>query len=183
MNTPNKLTVLRVILVPVFMAAMLAIPKNTAFITVSLVLFVTASLTDTLDGYLARKNGLVTTFGKFMDPLADKILTTAAYLVLLTMGRASVWAVMLISARESIVSGIRLVAAGSGKIIAASMWGKVKTVVQMFAIIAAFVVMYPICPEETGILITQILVWISAAITVISGADYLIKNLSVFKEI
>ena len=183
MNTPNKLTILRVVLVPVFLAFMLAIPKNSACITISLVVFIIASLTDTLDGHIARKKGLVTTFGKFMDPLADKVLTTVAYLGLLSMGRASVWAIMLILAREYMVSGVRLVAAGSGTIIAASIWGKVKTVFQMISIIVAFLVMYPLCPEETGILITHILVWASAIITVISGVDYLMKNTAVFKDL
>ena len=183
MNVPNKLTVLRIILVPVFMSFMLAIPKNPAYITVSLVVFVIASITDTLDGYIARKKGLVTNFGKLMDPLADKMLTTAAYLGLLSMGRASAWAVMLILVREFTVSGIRLVAAGDGKVIAASVWGKAKTIFQMVAIIASFLVMYPICPEGTSILLTQILVWLSAVITVISGVDYLIKNIFVFKEV
>lgn len=187
MNLPNKLTILRVILVPVFMAFMLAIPQNPApyiYITVSLLLFVTASLTDTFDGYIARKYNLITNFGKFMDPLADKMLTTAAYLGLLYMDRASVWAVMLILAREFIVSGIRLVAAGDGTIIAASVWGKAKTIFQMVSVIAAFLLMYesPICPAATGIVITHILVWISAAITVISGVDYTVKNLGVFKD-
>lgn len=164
------------------MAFMLAIPKNEAFVTVSLVIFVIGSLTDTLDGYYARKKNLITNFGKFMDPLADKMLTTAAYLGLLTMGRASAWAVMLILSREFMVSGIRLVAAGDGTVIAASIWGKAKTVFQMVSIIAAFLVMYPICPEDTGIFITQILVWLSAAITVISGVDYAVKNSEVFKD-
>ena len=182
MNIPNKLTVLRVILVPVFMAFMLAIPENTAYVTVSLIIFIIASLTDTFDGYIARKNNLVTNFGKLMDPLADKVLTTAAYLGLLSMGRASSWAVMLILTREFMVSGIRLVAAGNGTVIAASVWGKAKTIFQMVSIIAAFLVMYPICPYETGIFITQILVWISAVITVISGADYVAKNMAVFKD-
>ena len=138
MNIPNKLTILRVILVPVFMAFMLAIPENTAYVTVSLVIFIIASLTDTFDGYIARKNNLVTNFGKLMDPLADKVLTTAAYLGLLSMGRASSWAVMLILTREFMVSGIRLVAAGNGTVIAASVWGKAKTIFQMVSIIAAF---------------------------------------------
>ena len=99
------------------------------------------------------------------------------------MGRASVWAIMLILAREYMVSGVRLVAAGSGTIIAASIWGKIKTVFQMISIIVAFLVMYPVCPEETGILITHILVWASAIITVISGVDYLMKNTAVFKDL
>lgn len=182
MNTPNKLTILRMFLVPIFLAFMLAIPKNATYITISMVVFIVASITDTLDGYVARKNNLVTNFGKFMDPLADKMLTTAAYLGLLSMGRASVWAITLILAREFTVSGVRLVAAGGGMVIAASLWGKIKTVFQMISIIAAFLLMYPVCPEETGIIITEILVWISAVITVISGAEYVIKNLSVFKE-
>lgn len=187
MNTPNKLTILRVILVPVFMAFMLAIPKSNmdpVYITVSLALFVIASLTDTFDGYIARKHNLITNFGKFMDPLADKMLTTAAYLGLLCMDRASAWAIMLILAREFLVSGIRLVAAGDGTIIAASGWGKAKTIFQMVSIIAAFLLMYenPICPVDTGILITQVLVWISAAITVISGAEYTVKNIGVFRD-
>ena len=185
MNLPNKLTILRVILVPVFMAFMLAIPQSPApyiYVTVSLLLFVIASLTDTFDGYIARKHNLITNFGKFMDPLADKMLTTAAYLGLLSMGRASCWAIMLILTREFIVSGIRLVAAGNGMVIAASVWGKAKTIFQMVSITAAFLLMYPFCPQNTGILITNILVWISAVITVISGADYVIKNLEVFKE-
>ena len=184
MNIPNKLTVLRVILVPIFMAFMLAIPQNPVFITVSLALFVIASLTDTFDGYIARKQNLITNFGKFMDPLADKMLTTAAYLGLMVMGRASAWAIMLILSREFLVAGIRLVAAGDGTIIAASGWGKAKTIFQMISIIAAFLLMYenPICTVDTGILITQVLVWISAAITVISGADYAMKNIGVFKD-
>lgn len=117
-----------------------------------------------------------------MDPLADKMLTTAAFLGLMSFGRASAWAVMLILTREFIVAGIRLVAAGNGTVIAASIWGKMKTVFQMVAIIAAIIMLLPVCPPDTAVLITNILVWLSAAVTVISGADYVIKNIGLFKE-
>ncbi len=186
MNTANKLTILRVIMVPFFMAfLMLAlVPETTSTlnVTLALVLFCVASLTDTLDGYIARKYNLITNFGKLMDPLADKMLTTAAFLGLMAMGRGSAWAVLLILTREFIVAGIRQVAAGSGNVIAASIWGKMKTVFQMVAIIAAIILLYPICPEATAVLITDILIWLSAAVTVVSGADYVIKNIDVFKE-
>lgn len=182
MNIANKLTVLRIIMVPVFMAFLMLDILNPVYVGIALVLFSVASLTDTLDGYIARHYNMITDFGKFMDPLADKMLTTAAFLCLMHHGRASAVAVMLILAREFIVSGIRLVAAGKGNVIAASIWGKMKTVFQMVAIIAAIILMFPICPEPTAILITNILVWLSAVVTVISGADYVIKNIDVIKE-
>lgn len=182
MNTANKLTVLRIILVPVFMLFLMLNPTNPAYVITALVIFAAASLTDTLDGYIARNYNMVTDFGKLMDPLADKMLTTAAFLGLMSFGRASVWAVMLILTREFIVSGIRLVAAGRGDIIAASVWGKMKTIFQMVAIITAIIMLLPICPPETAEMITNILVWLSAVVTVISGADYVIKNAALFKD-
>lgn len=184
MNTPNKLTVLRMILVPFFMLFVMMGEGNATYTAIALVIFAVASLTDAIDGHLARKYNLITDFGKFMDPLADKMLTTAAFLALLELGRASAWAVMLILAREFIVSGIRLVAASGGKVIAASIWGKIKTIFQMVAIIAAIILLLPmpIIPTETAGLITQILVWISTVVTVISGADYVIKNFDLIKE-
>lgn len=182
MNIANKLTVLRMIMVPVFMAFLMLDISNPVFVAISLVLFVTASLTDTLDGQIARKYNMITDFGKFMDPLADKMLTTAAFLCLMHHGRASAVAVMLILAREFIVSGIRLVAAGKGTVIAASIWGKMKTVFQMVAIIAAILLMFPIFPQGVAVQISDILVWLSALVTVISGADYVIKNIDIIKE-
>lgn len=182
MNLANKLTVTRIIMVPFFMLFLMLDYTNPVYITASLILFILASLTDTLDGYIARNYNMITNFGKFMDPLADKMLTTAAFLALMSFGRASAWAVMLILTREFIVAGIRQVAAGSGKVIAASIWGKMKTVFQMAAIIAAIIMLYPICPEQAAVLITDILVWLSAVVTVISGADYVIKNIDIFKE-
>ena len=170
------------ILVPFFMAFMMIDITNISFIVIGLVLFIIASITDAVDGHLARKYNLITDFGKFMDPLADKMLTTAAFLVLMHHGRASAIAVMLILTREFIVSGIRLVAAGGGKVIAASWWGKIKTIFQMVAIIVAILLFLPIFPEATSVLITDILVWVSAVITVVSGYDYVAKNINLVKE-
>jgi len=182
MNTPNKLTILRIIFVPFFMIFLLINPENPVMVSIALGIFVIASITDTLDGQIARKQNLVTNFGKFMDPLADKMLTTAAFLALMTLERASIWAVMIILTREFVVLGVRLVAASEGIVIAASKWGKMKTAFQMVAVIAALLLMFPFCPNETGVLITHILVWLSAVITVVSGAEYVIKNINIFKE-
>jgi len=184
MNTPNKLTVLRMILVPVFMAFMLIDVKNIPLIITGLVVFIVASITDAVDGRMARKHNMVTDFGKFMDPLADKMLTTAAFLVLVHYGRASVIAVMLILTREFVVSGIRLVAACGGKVIAASWWGKIKTIFQMIAIIVAILLFLPIpfISEEVAKMVTEILVWVSAVITVVSGYDYVAKNIHLVKD-
>lgn len=182
MNIANKLTVLRIIMVPFFMLFLMLDITNPVYVITALVLFVVASLTDMLDGQLARKHNMITDFGKLMDPLADKMLTTAAFLGLMSFGRASAWAVMLILTREFIVSGIRLVAAGNGTVIAASIWGKLKTVFQMIAIIAAIILLLPVFPQDIAGCITNILVWLSAVITVISGADYVIGNFEVFKQ-
>ena len=178
MNLPNVLTLFRVAMIPLFVGAFLT-DGISDWITLSI--FAVAAITDALDGYIARKQNIVTDFGKLMDPLADKMLTTSAFLGLMSFGRASAWAVMLILTREFIVSGIRLVAAGEGNVIAASIWGKLKTVFQMVAIIASILLLYPIFSEQTSVLITDILIWLSAIITVISGADYVIKNLDVFR--
>ena len=174
MNTPNKLTVIRMVLVPVFMLFMGFC--NIGMQIAGLVIFIIASITDWLDGYLARRDGLVTNFGKFMDPLADKMLTTAAFLVLMDMGYVSAWVLLIILFREFLVSGIRLIAVGEGKVIAASIWGKAKTVSQMIAIIASFVLVIAPWFNEWDCLLINIMVWISTALTLISGADYLIKN-------
>lgn len=182
MNIANKLTVLRIIMVPFFMLFLMLDITNPVYITIALVLFIVASLTDTLDGQLARRYNMITDFGKLMDPLADKMLTTAAFLGLMSFGRASAWAVMIILTREFIVSGIRLVAAGDGKVIAASIWGKLKTVFQMVAIIASILLLYPAVPEETAVLITSVLIWLSAGVTLVSGADYVVKNFDVFRQ-
>lgn len=171
MNTANKITILRILLVPLFMAFFMMNMLGAA-----LIVFIIASATDGIDGYIARHYNQITTFGKFVDPLADKMLTTAAFLVLLHYGKVSAWAVMIILAREFVVSGIRLVAVSEGKVIAASIWGKLKTVSQMAAIIVAIFLMGMKITPEAAELITNILVWVSVALTVISGADYLWKN-------
>ncbi len=174
MNIPNKLTVLRMILVPVFMVVYMieALPYHTA---IAAVIFIIASLTDWLDGYLARKNNLVTNFGKFMDPLADKLLVTGALLCLMERDIVAYWVVMIIIAREFIVSGLRLVAVTKGIVIAAGKLGKLKTVVQLIAITAAIL--------NLPTLVVDILIYLSAFLTLLSGVDYLVKNRKVFLDI
>lgn len=172
MTVPNMLTLLRVVLVPVFMWALLS-----GFYIVAIVVFVVASLTDQLDGYLARKNNQVTTFGKLMDPLADKILTISALVCLLGIGADYVtsWIVMVIIARELIVTGIRQLAMGENTVIAASQWGKAKTVSQMVALIA--VMLDLIIPLRLGAFhLTFWLIALAVVLTVYSGIDYIVKN-------
>lgn len=175
MNTPNKLTILRIILVPVFMAFLMA--DSSMFQLVAMIVFIAASVTDWLDGYLARKNNQITSFGKFMDPLADKMLTTAAFLGLMHYGYVSAWALVIILAREFMVSGIRMAAAERGVVIAASMWGKFKTVAQMVTIIASILLIsIPLMPVGVTHVVISVMVWVSTGLTLISGIDYLVKN-------
>lgn len=171
MNLPNKLTVLRMILVPVFMVLMMF---SGVWQFLGLLVFIIASVTDWLDGYLARRDNLVTTFGKFMDPLADKMLTTAALLILMEKGFISSWVLLIVLGREFLVAGVRLAAVGEGKVIAASIWGKAKTVSQMIAIIASIILIN--IPNFDAYVIVNVLIWISTILTLISGADYLIQN-------
>ena len=168
MNTPNKLTLLRVVLIPVFMFFSLtsAVPFSNI---IALFVFVLAFFTDMLDGYLARKNNQVTNFGKIMDPLADKLLVTAAMLCMLSVDVISPWAVIIILAREFIISGIRIAAASEGQVIAASKWGKIKTVWQFIAFSVGILVW------KSNILV-DIVIWIAVALTIISGVDYMVKN-------
>lgn len=148
----------------------------------ALAVFIIASLTDMLDGQIARRCGQITTFGKFADPLADKLLTTAAFLIFMQRGLIDVWAIMIILLREFTVSGIRMAAAGEGEVIAASFFGKVKTVAQMIVIIAVIIIMtITSIPSETAAIVSSALIWISVIFTVLSGADYLIKNLHLMK--
>lgn len=167
MNTPNKLTLLRVILVPLFMVFMMYdwFPYSRLVATA---VFLLAFATDWLDGYLARKNNQVTNFGKIMDPLADKMLTTAALVCLNATGEVSAWVTIIILAREFIVSGVRIAAASEGNVIAASIWGKAKTMWQFIALTAM------LCIGKN--LVTDIAIWIAAVLTIISGVDYLVKN-------
>ena len=175
MNTPNKLTCLRVIMIPFFVFFMLTDAAGSAGKWIALVLFVGASLTDTLDGYLARRDNLVTNFGKFMDPLADKLLVCSALICFVDMHRMPTWVVLIIIAREFIISGFRLVAAEGGTVIAAGIWGKYKTAVTMITIIF----MIPNFGGAAVHMIEQIMIYLSLALTVISLIDYLIHNKSV----
>ena len=172
MNLPNKLTVARVILIPFFVFFLLNDSMNPYFKWVALAIFIVASLTDLLDGKIARKYNLVTDFGKFMDPLADKLLVCSAMIGLIELGRIEAWIVIVIIAREFIISGFRLIAADNGRVIAASYWGKFKTTFQMFMVIL-MIANLGMTPFP---LITQIIKWIALVLTIVSLVDYLIKN-------
>ena len=170
MNLPNKLTVVRMALVPFFVAALLLSMTNDSLKWVALALFVIASLTDFADGYIARKYNLITNFGKFMDPLADKILTISGMICLIELGRIPSWIVIIIVAREFIISGFRLVAAENGVVIAANYWGKFKTTFQMIMII----LMIMNIPQLQ--ILTDIVMWIALALTLISLWTYIMAN-------
>lgn len=174
MNTPNKLTVGRMILVPFLVLFLLTGWGGEANRYISLAIFVVASVTDWFDGYLARKNHLVTNFGKFMDPLADKLLVCSAMICLIELDRLPAWIVIIIIAREFIISGFRLIAAENGVVIAANYWGKFKTVSQMIMIILLLL-------HFNGIfvILEQIFIWLSLALTVISLLTYIWQNRSV----
>lgn len=178
-NLPNKLTMTRMILVPFFAAALLwQNGENHALRMLALVLFLIASYTDHLDGAIARKYQLITNFGKFMDPLADKLLVCSALICMVQLRQLSAWVVIIVVAREFIISGFRLVAAEQGTVIAASMWGKAKTVSQM-----ACIVMLIIAPQQQTLqLLTQALIALMTALTLISLLDYLLKNRQVLTE-
>ena len=173
MNVPNTLTIIRMILIIPFVILLL----NGADIP-AVIIFIVASLTDMLDGQIARKYNLVTNFGKFMDPLADKLLVCSALICLVEMERLSAWIVIIIIAREFIISGFRLVASDNGIVIAASYWGKFKTVFQMVMVV---VLMLNI-QNNIFQMIGTVLVWISLILTIVSLADYVIKNIDVLKE-
>ncbi len=175
MNLPNKLTMFRVILIPFFVLFMLVDITN-ADKWIALAIFIVASLTDLLDGKIARKYNLVTNFGKFMDPLADKLLVCSALICLVEMAKLPAWMVIIIIAREFIISGFRLIAADNGVVIAASYWGKFKTTFQMVMICLL------IADIEAINVLTMIIVWIALFLTVISLIDYLVKNKAVMKE-
>lgn len=177
MNTPNKLTLFRVVLVPFFICFLYA-DMNAA----AILIFAIASFTDFLDGHIARKNGIVTTFGKLMDPLADKILTISALVCFLELDVRflSAWMVVIIIARELMVTGIRLIALSENKVIAASWWGKSKTVSQLAAIIA--IMLDRIIPLDVfGVPLTAVLIAVMVLLTVYSGFDYVKKNFSLLE--
>ena len=177
MNLPNKLTVLRICMIPFFVAALLyegGASRNMRILAD--ILFIAASLTDLLDGKIARKYNLVTNFGKFMDPLADKLLVCSALICLIELGQLPAWVVIIIISREFIISGFRLVAADNGIVIAASYWGKFKTVFQMTAVILL------IFNIPSLALLTNIVLAAAVVLTVVSLADYIVKNRKVLTE-
>ena len=177
MNLPNKLTILRVILIPFFVVFMLFDITGTSDKWIALVIFCVASLTDMLDGKIARKYNLVTNFGKFMDPLADKLLVCTALICLTSMNRLNVIVVLVIIAREFIISGFRLVASDNGIVIAASYWGKFKTVSQMALIIVLIM-------DLGGVwnVVGTVLTWVALILTVVSLIDYIAKNKQVLTQ-
>lgn len=178
MNLPNKLTILRVLMIPVFLVFLLTDWGGSAGKWIALAIFILASFTDLLDGYLARKHNLVTNFGKFMDPLADKLLVCSAMICFVELGSLPSWMVIVIISREFIISGVRLVASDDGVVIAASYWGKFKTTFQMLMVcllIADF-------PGMLFQAINQIIIWIALILTVISLIDYIYKNKDVFNR-
>ena len=177
MNLPNKLTILRVILIPFFVVFMLFDITGAADKWIALVIFCVASLTDMLDGKIARKYNLVTNFGKFMDPLADKLLVCTALICLTSMNRLNVIVVLVIIAREFIISGFRLVASDNGIVIAASYWGKFKTVSQMALIIVLIM-------DLGGVwnVVGTVLTWVALFLTVVSMIDYIAKNKQVLTQ-
>ncbi|MGN0708831.1 MAG: CDP-diacylglycerol--glycerol-3-phosphate 3-phosphatidyltransferase [Anaerovoracaceae bacterium] len=179
MNLPNKLTIGRVIAVPFFIVCYLK-----EWFLAALIIFVLASLTDMLDGKIARKYDLVTNFGKIMDPLADKILVYSAFCLMIADGTVPAWMLIVILAREFLIAGMRTVAASEGRVIAADLSGKIKTVLQMFAVI---LIMLSFCIRETNVYpycqaISMVLLWSAVIMTIISGVEYITKNKDVFRS-
>lgn len=175
MNIANKLTILRIAMIPVFIYLLLE-----GYSVWALIMFAVASSTDFLDGYLARKYNLVTNFGKFMDPLADKLLVTSALVCFVQLGMLNAWVVIIILSREFIVSIFRAIAAAEGIVIAASWWGKSKTISQMIMVIVLLLNNYPF--ELIHLPVDQVLIYLATILTVVSGYDYIVKNKQVLKD-
>ena len=177
MNLPNKLTTLRVIMIPFFVFFLLwQNSENHTFRMIALALFIIASLTDLLDGKIARKYNLVTNFGKFMDPLADKLLVCSALICLIELNALPAWMVIIIISREFIISGFRLIASDNGVVIAASYWGKFKTTFQMVSVVLL------ILDIPALAFVTTICVWIALVLTIVSLVDYIYKNHKILTE-
>lgn len=176
MNLPNKLTILRTVMIPFFILFLYTDWFHGYDKIIAAVIFIAASLTDMLDGKIARKYNLVTNFGKFMDPLADKLLVCSAMICLVELGRIPAWIVIVIISREFIISGFRLIASDNGRVIAASYWGKFKTTFQMIMICLM------IANIEALSVLTAIVMWVALVLTVVSLVDYLMKNKDVLKD-
>mgnify|MGYP001374536382 CR=1 FL=1 len=178
MNLANKITIFRIILIPVFLACMLIDFQYNQYI--GAIIFIIAASTDALDGYIARKRKEITNFGKFVDPLADKLLTMAALVVLVEKGKIPALFVIIILTREFMITGLRTLAASDGVVIAASWWGKLKTVTQMIAIVLILLDNFPF--SKFNFPLDKIMLYIAVGITVISGIDYMIKGKHLFYE-
>lgn len=176
MNLANKLTLVRIIMVPVFMIFLLNKIPYGEYIAAAI--FILAALTDSLDGYIARKKNQITQLGKLMDPLADKLLIAAALISLVQMGRLSAWIATVIIAREFTITGLRSIAAAEGKVIAASIWGKLKTISQIIAIVAIILNNYPF--EIIGIPFDDIILWTAVGLTIYSAVDYIYRSKDLF---
>lgn len=178
MNLPNKLTILRMIMIPVFLVVLYIPGLGMAGNIAAAAIFILASITDFLDGKIARKYNIVTNFGKFMDPLADKLLVCSALIALVDFDKVAAWIVIIIIAREFIISGFRLIAADNGVVIAASYWGKFKTTFQMIMIILLILDLnYPF----SGV-VNMVVTYIALILTVVSLIDYIVKNYKIFIE-
>ena len=178
MNLPNKLTLLRVIMIPFFVFFMLINPDSTALRIIADLIFIAASLTDMADGKIARKYNLVTNFGKFMDPLADKLLVCSAMICLIQTHQLAAWYVIIIIAREFIISGFRLIAAENGLVIAANIFGKIKTTTQMIMI----VILVANLPFGWLQVLGEIFKWVALIMTILSLVIYIYQNIDVLKE-
>ncbi len=177
MNLANKITIIRILMIPVFLILLYVEFPFHEFITAAV--FIAAASTDSLDGYIARKLNQVTNFGKFMDPLADKLLVTSALVVLVEMDRVPALAAIIIISREFIITGFRVLAASEGLVLAASKWGKIKTVTQIIAIIALLINNFPF--RYIGVPADKIALYVSVITTLISGYDYISKNKELLK--
>ncbi len=185
MNLPNKLTLLRICMIPFFVV--FAKMGDFSYQVIAVVIYILACLTDMLDGKIARSRNLVTNFGKFMDPIADKLLVMSAMIVLTAQGRMPDWVCILMLAREFLVSGFRLVAVENGKVIAAGMLGKIKTVFQMLSTIAIMLLVSVNGPEASllgrpGYVLAYVLMYVAMVLTVVSGADYILRNRECIKD-
>ena len=178
MNLPNKLTILRMIMIPVFLVVLYIPGLGMAGNIAAAAIFILASITDFLDGKIARKYNLVTNFGKFMDPLADKLLVCSAMICLIQTGQLAAWIVVIIIAREFIISGFRLIASDNGVVIAASYWGKFKTTFQMLMVIVLILNIQMSFFQILGVILT----YVALILTVVSLIDYIVKNKDVLKE-
>ncbi len=178
MNLANRLTMIRIFLIPVFMLLLLTQIPYGEYMAAAV--FILAALTDSLDGYVARKRKQITKLGKLMDPLADKLLIAAALISLVQMGRLSAWIATIIIAREFMVTGLRSIAAAEGNVIAASIWGKLKTISQIIAIAAIILNNFPF--EKIGVPFADIMLWVAVGLTIYSAVDYLYGCRKLFKS-